>query len=276
MSTTTFNPTLLQKLLGRNYKWWYMLSYFFKARTTYRFDNLFFASGQLLIIIGTILTWSVASEKSIFDPSFSQNLTYFVVGGVFTSFVYQWPSFYGFMIKNGNITADLLRPQNFFSLVFCRYYGVAMFQNITLLFLILLISPIWIWNIQSSTVEQILLFIICIPIAIVIQFFTEISIAFLAFFVTEINGITLNYGFIYNLFTGKLFPLHLLIPFFFIHIFNPYSYLFYHPMQIYLGEYDSIQTGWTLLGGVAWCVVLYFLAKLVFRLGLKRNESVGL
>jgi membrane-associated phospholipid phosphatase len=31
-----------------------------------------------------------------------------------------------------------------------------------------------------------------------------------------------------------------------------------------------------ILGGIVWCFVLYFLAKPVFKLGLKKNEAVGL
>jgi ABC-type uncharacterized transport system permease subunit len=50
----------------------------------------------------------------------------------------------------------------------------------------------------------------------------------------------------------------------------------HHPMQIYLGEYNSLDILLVFLGGIVWCLVLYFLAKFVFKLGLKRNESVGL
>jgi ABC-type uncharacterized transport system permease subunit len=47
-------------------------------------------------------------------------------------------------------------------------------------------------------------------------------------------------------------------------------------MQIYLGKYDFNQTLMVFAGGIAWCIVLYFLAKWVFKMGLKRNEAVGL
>jgi ABC-type uncharacterized transport system permease subunit len=47
-------------------------------------------------------------------------------------------------------------------------------------------------------------------------------------------------------------------------------------MQIYLGKYSPTETLMVVLGGIAWCLVLYFLANFVFKMGLKRNESVGL
>jgi ABC-type uncharacterized transport system permease subunit len=58
--------------------------------------------------------------------------------------------------------------------------------------------------------------------------------------------------------------------------YTPFSYYAYHPMQIYLGKYDTITTTQVFAGGLAWCFVLYFLAKFVFKAGLKRNEAVGL
>jgi ABC-type uncharacterized transport system permease subunit len=47
-------------------------------------------------------------------------------------------------------------------------------------------------------------------------------------------------------------------------------------MQIYLGKYSNLEIFYTFLGGLVWCIMLYFLAKLVFKMGLKKNESVGL
>jgi ABC-2 type transport system permease protein len=59
-------------------------------------------------------------------------------------------------------------------------------------------------------------------------------------------------------------------------VYLPWSFLVHHPMQIYLGKYDINQTILVFLGGIFWCVILYFLANFVFKMGLKRNESVGL
>jgi ABC-2 type transport system permease protein len=190
--------------------------------------------------------------------------------------IYQWPSFYGYMIQKGQATADFLRPQNLFMMLFCRYFGIAIYQNLMVLILILFSSPFWISNIQVANFSNTLFFIMCIPSAVIIQFFTELLVGMLAFFITEINGFTLNYGFLYSMFTGKMFPLSLIISVFSINLLNPYSYLFYHPMQIYLGKYTTNEIIYVFLGGLAWCVILAALAQGVFKAGLKRNESVGL
>ena len=64
---------------------------------------------------------------------------------------------------------------------------------------------------------------------------------------------------------------HRLIP-------GPYvfAFTFYHPMQIYLGKYSILETIYVFGGGIVWCIILYYSAKWVFKMGLKRNEAVGL
>ena len=59
-------------------------------------------------------------------------------------------------------------------------------------------------------------------------------------------------------------------------IYNPFAYTFYHPMQIYLGKYSQVEILQTFVGGIMWCFVLFILARIIFKKGLKHNEAVGL
>jgi ABC-2 type transport system permease protein len=56
----------------------------------------------------------------------------------------------------------------------------------------------------------------------------------------------------------------------------PLSFGVYHPTQIYLAKYSQSEILQTFIGGVIWCLVLWIMARLVFKAGLKRNEAVGL
>jgi len=58
--------------------------------------------------------------------------------------------------------------------------------------------------------------------------------------------------------------------------FNPFAWSLHLPMQVYLGKFNHLQVGLVILGGVVWSFVLYLFAKIVFNIGLKKNESVGL
>jgi len=122
--------------------------------------------------------------------------------------------------------------------------------------------------------------IIILPIASLIRFFMNMLIGTVAFWIKEranntavINGIYLISGIL----AGEIIPLSLIFQnnFNFLQ-FSPFAYFLHLPMQIYLGKYSLIETLNVFLGGIAWSLVFYCLAKIVFQAGLKKNESVGL
>jgi len=266
----------MENILGPFYKWWFIITYYFKLRTTYRVDNFLFALGNVITLVGTVLTWFVASGAE-FDVPFKNQLTYYIIGTFFYSFINMWPSYYGFIIKRGNHSSILLTPTGFFQYVYSQYLGMALFQNANVIFIILLTSPLWFTYIQPpSSLVSILLLIALIPVAAVIMFMLEMLVALAAFFITEVNGLTLNYGFASSIFSGRLFPLGLLIPVFWVHLFNPFAYLFYHPMQIYLGNYSNLESLQVITVGAISSLLLYFIGRQVFQFGLRKNESVGL
>lgn len=274
--TPTYTPTLMEKLLGKQYKWWVFIKYRVKRRFAYRINNLFFSLGEFLTLVSTISIWILASNG--FSPSLNDKFTYFIFGTIFYLLIYHWPSYdVGPEIRDGRITNTLLLPQNTFTYYWFRSYFFALVQGSTVISLILLASPIWYsWVTWPSNLLNWLLLLAFMPIAITIKFFTEMIVACFAFWSTEIDGLMINYTLFTNFFSGRLFPLNLIIGSFFINLINIFAFLFYHPMQIYLGKYDLTQTLLVFTSGIAWCFVLWLLAKWIFHAGLKRNESVGL
>jgi ABC-2 type transport system permease protein len=257
----------LQKVLGNKYKWWYVLQYWSKVSLSYRVDWFFFASGHFI----TILT-SVFLAMQFYNQK--EYITYFLVGNCFYSLFFHWPAFFGFDIFTGKISRDLITPTNFKLLMFFKYFGLAVLQNIMTIsfsiFLIYFYRDMIVFTNDSNRISVILMFL---PISLLNHFFVEFLIGCLAFYVTQINGLLSNYAHIRNLFSGRLIPLNFLA---YIFIFTPFAFTFYHPAMLYFGKYNQNQTFLVFIGGLAWCVILYILAKIIFKLGLKKNESVGL
>jgi ABC-2 type transport system permease protein len=100
-------------------------------------------------------------------------------------------------------------------------------------------------------------------------------IGFSAFWLTAFFGSASFFDNLKLVLSGKFFPLNTLTLFKFS-FFLPFAFTFYHPMQIYLGKYTNLEIFYVFVGGVIWSIILYFLAKRVFKLGLKKNEAVGL
>lgn len=271
-----FQPTFLQKLLGRNYKWWYLFQFRFKSRTVSIIDNYFFVFGHLMVLLGTILTWWLANNK-IVDYELQQKWTYFIIGEIYFNFIYTFAEYLAFEFVEGRHTKDLLRPQKYIWMKMVDAYGEASVQN-TVKFVLLAIVILLLQTTGTVNFNFNNFFILLglIPLSFVIFYFVAFTVACSGFFLPRIHGIAFNFTFVSALLMGRVFPLNLLTSNFAFYLFDPLAFTFYHPMQIYLGKYDTIQTIWVFMGGIAWCVVLYFLAKLVFKLGLKRNESVGL
>jgi ABC-2 type transport system permease protein len=113
----------------------------------------------------------------------------------------------------------------------------------------------------------------------IIGYFVSILFAFIlgctSFFLTDAHAILdLQYQADYFL-SGKAIPLSV-VNFLQPIIFLPFAFTFFHPTQIYLGKYSTIEIIYTFLGGITWCFVLWIAARAIFKLGLKKNEAVGL
>jgi len=177
-------------------------------------------------------------------------------------------------INTGKISRYLMSPSSFGKILFFRTIGRSLVGNLQSLLVLAAFGLIFISNLQGT-----FNFFWLIPtfiFTIFIKYFLAISLGFLAFWFIEVEGFVEAYRAISIFLAGNVVPLNI-IPFFGNYLIaTPFAFTFYHPMQIYLGKYDTNQTISVFLGGLTWCIVLYILAKIVFRLGLKRNESVGL
>lgn len=273
-----YKPTFLQKLLGRNYKWWYVMKYFSKKITKYKLTIFGYISGEAIQALAVILLWQANFANQ--DFSQSQNIvTYFVVGYFILTFTKTYidnslPS----MISNGKLVQYQMYPQNIFSILIARGTATVIVTNLlAILATPIFIVPFWRYLIGFQVdLFGVFIFILLLVIGIWFKFMWNIIVSSVAFWTPESAGIVTSASIIWQVLAGSLVPFYILgSNWKFLEFLAP-AWTFYHPMQIYLGKYTTYEIIYVFLGGIAWCVVLYFLAKLVFKLGLKRNESVGL
>jgi ABC-2 type transport system permease protein len=261
----------MEKLLGRYYKWWYLISYSFKQSNIRLSATITANFATVLDFAITIYLWL------IIDPT-RPRITYFFVGFMIQRLIWSQYAFdFANSILKGNFANILLTPIDNFKFWLFREIGSSALRNLVSSMLILFFLPIYFNYLQLPTQN----FIILLPVLIFFGFFIDFCVSYLlaciAFWTEDVRPIFYLSTITVKVLTGIAIPFTFLPhPYSTILILNPYSLINYHPMQIYLGKYDNNQTILVLLGGVFWCVILYFLAKLVFRLGLKKNESVGL
>jgi ABC-2 type transport system permease protein len=259
--------TFLQQTLGKNYKWWYISLFNFKASSAFIWSDLFYYANQFITAIISIVIWNLNSNSAT-----NETLTYLIFGNILYSLTLlanHW-RFSG-DIYDGSLSGKLLVPTNSVGFYFFNAMAYSFRQSLVALFYI----PILIYfstKVQFRY-EGVIFVVMLIPLIILIKFYFGQIVGAVGFWFKNSYGIMGFSETMLALFSGSLIPLFL-FPKFFESTF--FAFTLHHPMQIYLGKYSTTEIIYTFVGGIAWCFVLWILARIMFKLGLKRNEAVGL
>jgi ABC-2 type transport system permease protein len=264
----------MENILGKHYKWFYIVYYSFKKALAYRANSLIWIFSKFLKLLFIILFWywNIQSGSTLFD--FRTIFTYYVIGTLFSwSNGMNWNI--GQQIIKGTISTTLIRPLPFLRQSFAQDFGWWLFTNLieTILMIVLII-----FGREYLIFTGILNFVLYLFVSIIGYFILSllgIIIGTVAFYITEINGVMSLQSDLKYYLSGQAIPLNIVSALNFT-LFLPFSYTFFHPLQFYFGNYSFNQGMFVILGGIFWLIFLAIVAKLLFMNGLKRNESVGL
>ena len=263
----------LQKILGKNYKWWYLFEYGFKSGTAYNLSNLFWIVSEMVTVIGVILVWFVNKNETY---SLNEVMTYFIIGQMFLLGNHAITQRMVGDISTGKITSKLLLPSNLFLQYIIRDLGYSLYSRVVsfcIYFAVALIFQKYI--ILPQSLNSFIYFYIFVIISFWITSFIELILGSLTFFSPEIWSLVDSLRAIFRFASGGILPLNIL-PFTLFLTFLPFSYTFFHPMQVYLGKLESASILNLILSGIVWGIAILCLAIRIFKMGVKRNESVGL
>ena len=104
--TSTYTQTLIEKLLGRNYKWWYLLKYEFKRSGNHFQTFILNTSIRAIEFLAIVYIWKI-------NNSTAEIITYLAVGRVFSRLLNSWlDGSIAYLISKGGLTRYLLLPNN--------------------------------------------------------------------------------------------------------------------------------------------------------------------
>ena len=275
---TTYQPSFLEKLLGKHYKWWYIIIFYFKAQTHYRGNSIMYSLSGLVGFGASLLIWFLTTQNSAFFNT-KEILTYLWVGSIYAAMSPIWYSeVLADLIVEGKLTSKLIKPSSIFWEGVCEFIGRGTLASSALLNIapIILLPFIYKYIILPPDNRLFLLFISFIPISFIIRFYLDFIFGTFVFWLTSYGGLMAFKDNLYFFLQGGQIPLSILALFIPWIVYQPIAFQLHHPMQIYLGKYSTLETIYVFLGGIGWCICLYILAKFMFKLGLKRYESVGL
>jgi ABC-2 type transport system permease protein len=267
----------LQQTLGKNYKWWYVILFYFKSHVTYLKDTFIRGFAELFGLGITIFIWYITTNNSTqFDTK--EIITYLIIGFIYTVFTSSWfAEDLGYEIKTGNLTTSILRPTSKFLLNLFEYVGRGVFGEILTTFIpVILILPFVFQYILYSDFTNIFFTILFIPISYFIKHTIEVIFGCATFWLVNFGGMLRLKEILSEVLYGAKIPLNILAKYLPFVVYTPFAFILHYPVQIYLGKYSTTEIIYTFLGGIAWCFVLWILARVIFKFGLKRNEAVGL
>jgi ABC-2 type transport system permease protein len=266
--------TLLQKNLGKHYKWWYQYKTSFKSSTAYRWSNLSWLLGRVFVLGFTILLWKINIDAGSNLFTFNQIFTYYIIGSIFFLDngvhygVSEW-------IKNGKNSIRMLYPSNTLFMYFVGDIGWHAFSQGLEVLIYIIVAIFGLQFLLIPAGVNIFYFAMLVIISYIMKVYFYYILGFMAFFITDIWGIIDSQGQIVGFLSSKMLPLTstaFLLPLTYL----PFAFFYHHPMQVYFGNYSWNQSFMTILTGLFWILILHIAAMKLWKVGLKRYEAVGL
>ena len=117
MTQTIYTATFLQKLLGKNYKWWYLLKYEFKRSGNHFQTFILNSSIRAIEFLAIVYIWKI-------NNSTAEIITYLAVGRVFSRLLNSWlDGSIAYLISKGGLTRYLLLPNNSLKVITIGDFG---------------------------------------------------------------------------------------------------------------------------------------------------------
>lgn len=267
----------LSKLIGKHYKWLFIIQFYFKTHIAYLGDTVIRALAEFFILGSTILIWFATTQN---NSSFDVNeiITYLVIGFLYTAFTMSWyAEDLSTEIKTGTLISSLLKPTQKFWVSICEYVGRGTLgECLATIVPLMLLLPFVLQFIAIPELPNLVFTILFIPISFFIKHSLESVFGSFAFWFVGDGGMMRLRSAIESVLEGSKIPLNILTVFVPGVLWTPYAFLLHYPVQIWLGKYDIKEIIGVYCLGIVWCLVLFMLSRFVFKLGLKRNEAVGL
>lgn len=259
-------------------KYWVLFKVQWQAMLAYRAQVVlwFLISAAQTAFLLYLWIAVYSNGGKIGDYSFNELLTYYILQLFITEIVATYISWDMIEeIKYGNFTQYLLKPMSYF-----KWQAVLNFSSKSreLVFVIFGLGIIGFafagYTVGPSSLTAFFHVAILTMLATFIAFVLEFFVGIGAFWLTNVMSFRFLIYTLGRLFSGALIPLELLPKSLFqISQFLPFPFFSYIPAQVYLGRIDNVWPFY--FTGIAWFVVIYFVARYLYKRGVKQYEAVG-
>lgn len=227
-------------------------------------------------------TWTgiFASSKSsvVYGYTYSQMLIYSFFAALVSKLI-SGGFEYGMLddVKNGGLSKFIIKPIGYLRYRFSCFLGERAFYAVVIFILIGvfigIFSAVFGYHVSAATV---LLFLVAVLLSLLMNFFIYSALAALSFWMTDAWAVFVIFGLVANVFSGGVFPLDIFgSTFNAILAFLPFQSTIYFPVNLLSGRVTGSGILFGLLMQLFWVTVLFCVANLLWRVGLKKYVAVG-
>lgn len=252
-----------------------------QRQLTYRYDIAMFVPGNALELFFSFLLWTVIFQTAdiVRGYTYQEMVSYIVVGWVFmfTTNNYGFEENVSRDIRLGHLTNYLLKPVSYL-----KYVSTVAIGRVIIAFgFVILQSALYVSIFGSRmtidlNLQKILILAAMLFLAFFIKLLFAIIIGMVSFWMMYVNGLMTFSNTLMKFFSGAYFPL-VILPAVFVKLslVFPFAYTFFVPVQFFLGKITYAEALRGMGVQIIWLMLLYFIAKIIYKIGLKKYESVG-
>ena len=265
-------------------KYWHVIGIGIQSNLTYRFNYLTRTLFSFIPLFAMLSLWRTIYAKNGEGHALSgyteaQMIFYYMMVAIVDIFTAvnedDWQI--AADIREGNISQFLLKPVDYL------WYRLCLFFSGRLTFVMIACVPLAIfvfcfrnYFVTPPNATAFAAFVCSLVLTALLQFFLSYSMALLAFWVLEISTfIFILFAFEY-IASGHLFPLDML-PTALQHIlvFTPFPSMLYVPISIYMGKISGQGIAFGLFTQLFWVLMMYALARFMWRRGIRKYSAFG-
>src|SRR5712672_1214494 len=265
-------------------KYWHVINIGIQNNLTYRFNFLARTVFGLIPLIAVLYVWRTiyagkGSGSMVGSYSLPEMVSYYLLATIVDALTAvnedDWQI--AADIRDGNISQFLLKPVDYLWYRLCLFFS----GRVTFVMMAGLPLAVFIFCFRGYFVPPagglaLAAFPVSLVLTALLQFFLSYSMAMLAFWVLEISTfIFILFAFEY-LASGHLFPLDMLPPALqHVLAFTPFPSMLYAPIGIYMGKISGNGVVLALLTQLFWVLMMYGLARWMWRRGIKKYAAFG-
>jgi ABC-2 type transport system permease protein len=250
----------------------------------YRFNFLFRASFGLIPLMATIFLWRAVFEgrrdtSTVATYTLTEMISYYLIVTIVDALTAVTDDDWQIAgeIREGTISQFLLKPIDYL------YYRLCLFFSGRMIYCAVAVVPVTLfilylrkYFVVPADAATFACFLVSVLLTAALQFLISFTMAMLAFWVLEVST------FIFILFAleyiagGHLFPLDILPPAMSQVLYlTPFPYQMFFPVSVYLGKTSGGALWQGLVLQALWVVVMYGVARFIWRKGIRKYAAFG-